>query len=78
MNDETTPDLSLLLRQQRQLLSDLGSMRDDFTVLTAIAMRLDGAMSTLPMELRAMHSQHSRLANRVRVLESAADGDSAP
>lgn len=44
-------------------------MRDDMAVLTAIAMRQDNTLSALLNEIRAMHSQHSRLANRVRTLE---------
>ena len=33
------PDQTLLASQQRQILTELGSMRDDMAVLTAIAMR---------------------------------------
>ena len=69
MSDDATPDLSLLARQQRQILTELGSVRDDLAVLTAIAMRQDATLSGLLNEVRAMHSQHSRLANRVRDLE---------
>jgi len=70
MSDDTTPDLSLLARQQRQILTEMGSMRDDLAVLTAIAMRQDGTLGALLAEVRAMHAQHSRLANRVRDLET--------
>jgi hypothetical protein len=70
MSDDTTPDLSLFARQQRQLLAEVGSIRDDIAVLTAIAMRQDGTLSALLTEVRAMHAQHSRLANRVRDLET--------
>ena len=70
MGDDAPPDLSLIARQQRQILAELGSMRDDMAVLTAIAMRQDGTLGALLNEVRAMHSQHSRLANRVRDLES--------
>jgi hypothetical protein len=70
MSDEPTPDLSLIARQQRQLLAEMGSSRDDLAVLTAIAMRQDGTLSALLNEVRAMHSQHSRLANRVREIEA--------
>ncbi len=47
MSDERddTPDLSLLARQQRQILAELGSMRDDLAVLTAIVMRQDGTLA---------------------------------
>ena len=70
MSDEPAPDLTLLARQQRQLLSEIGGMRDDLAVLTAIVMRQDGTLAALLTEVRAMHSQHSRLANRVRELDS--------
>lgn len=70
MSDDTMPDLSLLARQQRQILTEMGSMRDDLAVLTAIAMRQDGTLAALLAEVRAMHSQHSRLVNRVRDLET--------
>ena len=70
MSGDTTPDLTLIARQQRLILSELGSMRDDMAVLTAIAMRQDGTLGALLTEVRAMHSQHSRLASRVRELEA--------
>jgi len=70
MSDDATPDLSLLMRQQRQLITDMGRIRDDLAVLTAIAMRQDGSLLALLTEVRAMHSQHSRLANRVQDLEA--------
>ena len=69
MSDDTSPDLSLIARQQRQIIAELGSVRDDMNVLTAIAMRQDHTLSALLTEIRAMHSQHSRLASRVRILE---------
>jgi hypothetical protein len=70
MSDEITPDLTLLAPRQRQLLSEMGSMRDDLAVLTAVAMRQDGTLSALLAEVRAMHSRHGRLANRVRDIEA--------
>jgi hypothetical protein len=72
MADDTTPGLSLLARQQRQLLAEMGSMRDDMAVLTAIVMRQDGTLAALLTEIRAMHSQHARPGNRVRDLEHQA------
>lgn len=69
MSDEPNLDLNLIGRQLRQLISDVASLRDDMAVLTAIAIRQDGTLTSLLTELRAMHSQHSRLANRVRELE---------
>jgi hypothetical protein len=73
MSDTPEPDLSLLARQQRQILTELGSIRDDMAVLTAITLRQDATLTALLTEVRAMHSQHSRLATRVRDLEAARD-----
>ncbi len=50
-------------------MTDVSSMRDDMSVLTAIVVRQDGTMNAILGELRAMHSQHSRLGNRVRDLK---------
>ena len=70
MSDEAPADLGLIAQRQQRILTELGSMRDDLSVLTAIAMRQDGTLTALLTEVRAMHSQHSRLANRVRDLEA--------
>jgi hypothetical protein len=65
----TIPNLTILARQQRQILTELGSVRDDMAVLTAIVLRQDGTMSALLTEIRAMQGQRNRLANPVRGLE---------
>lgn len=70
MTDEPEADLGLIARQQRQLLSEMGTMRDDMAVMMAILQRVDGTMGGLVNEVRAMHSQHSRLSSRVRDLEA--------
>ena len=70
MSGESVPDMTLIARQQRQVLSEMGVMRDDMAVMMAILQRLDGTVSGLVNEIRAMHSQHSRLTNRVRDLET--------
>ena len=67
---ERQPDLGLIARQQRQILTEVGSLRDDVTVLTSIALRQDSTLTALLGEVRAMHSQHGRLVNRVRHLET--------
>jgi hypothetical protein len=64
-------DLNFLARQNERLLTDVTSMRDDMAVLTAIVMRLDGGMAGLVAELRGMHSQISRMNNRISKLEDA-------
>ncbi|MGA8757294.1 MAG: hypothetical protein WB611_13390 [Stellaceae bacterium] len=48
---------------------EMGTIRDDIQVLTAMVMRLDGTVGLVLTELQAMHSQYSRLANRVRHLD---------
>jgi hypothetical protein len=70
---DSQPDLSLFARQQRQLLTEVGSLRDDVSVLTSIVLRQDGTLKALLTELRAMDAQHRRLANRVRALETGAE-----
>jgi hypothetical protein len=62
--------LEFIARQQEQMLDQMNSFRDDMQVLTAMVMRLDGTVGLVLKELRAMHSQHSRLANRVERLET--------
>jgi hypothetical protein len=71
MSDEPTIDLAFIGRALERLTSEVMTLRDDVAVLTAITMRLDGSHTALLTELRAMHSQHSRLANRVTALEKA-------
>jgi hypothetical protein len=61
--------LEFLAHQQQRMLDEMGSVRDDMQVLTAMVMRLDGTVGLVLTELRAMHSQHQRLANRVRRIE---------
>jgi hypothetical protein len=63
--------LDFLARQQAKILDEVASLRDDMGVLTAIVIRLDGTLTALLAENRAVHSQHARLANRVRALEGA-------
>jgi hypothetical protein len=53
MSDELQPDLSLIARQQRELLYEIGALRDDIAVTTAIARRIDGTISRLVNEIRA-------------------------
>ena len=39
------------------MCDEMGSMRDDMQVLTAMVMRLDGTVGLVLTELRAVHSQ---------------------
>jgi hypothetical protein len=52
MSDDTVPGFPLLARLQRQLLMEIGSIRDDLAVLTAIAMRQDETPAALFTEAR--------------------------
>lgn len=65
------PNLELLQRQQKQILDEMGEFRDQLTVLTAICMRVEGAVNALTTEVRAVHSRHSRLERRVKELEGS-------
>lgn len=69
-------DLAYIGHALARLTTEVGALRDDMNVLTAIVMPMDSAMgrqdatmAALLTEIRAIHSQHSRLANRVRQLE---------
>ncbi len=63
------PDLAFIARHQLQILTELGSVREDLNVLTAIVLRQDATRTALLTEVRAMHAQHNRLGSRVRALE---------
>ena len=70
--DKDGVDFGLIVRLQRQMLEEMARMRDGMAVLVAITMRLDGTVSGLVQETRAMHFQHSRLGRRVRATEQPA------
>jgi hypothetical protein len=71
MSEQPTT-LEFLGRQQAKLLDEVGEFRDQLTVLTAICIRVEGAVTALTVEVRAMHSRHERLARRVGALEAGA------
>ena len=62
-------DPGYIAQALHRLTTEVASLRDDTRVLTAIVLRLDNSQGRMLEELRAMHSQHSRLSNRVRQLE---------
>ena len=64
------PDLNFLARQNERILTEIASLRDDMTVLTAMVMRLDGSHAALLQETRATHVQITRMNDRVRKLEA--------
>jgi hypothetical protein len=65
------PDLAFLAQQIERLISNDARQRDDMAVLTAIVMRLDGTVTALLQEIRALHTQVTRMNDRVRKLEDA-------
>ena len=65
------PDFNFLARQDERILTEIGSLRDDMGVLTAIVTRLDGSQAAMLQELRAHNAQIARLADRIRKLEDA-------
>ena len=65
------PDFNFLARQNERILTEIGSLRDDMGVLTAIVTRLDGSQAAMLQELRAHNAQIARLADRIRKLEDA-------
>jgi hypothetical protein len=64
------PDLNFLVRQNERILTEVGSLRDDMAVLTAMVMRLDGSHAALLQETRATHAQIARMNDRIRKLEA--------
>ena len=64
-------DLSFIATRLDRLTTEVGSLRDDMTVLTSIALRLDGTVNAVLAELRATHQQVARMNDRVRKLEDA-------
>jgi hypothetical protein len=58
------------LRMLREIRAEQQAMRDDFRVLSAIAMRIDTTTSSILEQLRLMFGAHNRLADRVRDIEA--------
>ena len=74
MSDERI-DLGYVGRALQRLTDEVASLRDDMQVLTAIVQRLDNSHTRLLTEIRATHSQVSRLGDRVRRLEAAEEDE---
>jgi hypothetical protein len=62
-------DLNSLARRIERVLSDIGMLRHDMTVMTALVSRQDATMTALLDELRAVHQQIKRMNDRVHKLE---------
>ncbi len=63
-------DLNFLARQNDRIITEVGFLRDENRVLTAIVTRLEGAQPALVQEMRALQSLIGRLDERFRKLET--------
>jgi hypothetical protein len=72
--------LEFLGRQQERILAEMRAefrvtraemqnFRDDMTVLTAIALRLENSVNSLAVQVGTMVQQHRRFDERLRALE---------
>ena len=68
-DDRPTITLDYLAEQQRRMLAEQRTMRDEMLVQGAIIRRLDGTQGPLLDELRAIHSLLARVVDRVRAVE---------
>jgi hypothetical protein len=71
MDEQIT--LEFLARRNERLISEIGSLRDEMRVMSAILMRRDvsfeksdGTIAALLNELHAIHSQISRMNQEAR------------
>jgi len=67
---DTPITLEFLAQQQGRILSEIGILRDDMMVLSAIVRRMDATMAGMLEEIRAVHAQHARLDHRVAQIEN--------
>ena len=62
-------DLNWIARQLERVLTRLGAIEDQITVLTGKAIRHDGALTGLATEFRGLAQSLSRAEHRLRKLE---------
>jgi hypothetical protein len=61
--------IEFVSRQLDRVLTRLGAIEDQITVLTGMAIRHDGALNGLATEFRGLAQAVSRIDHRVRKLE---------
>jgi hypothetical protein len=64
-----TITLELLAAQQRRILDEVASMRDDIKVPTAIVLRHEETLIRVLEQMTAMVAQNARIVDRLRVLD---------
>jgi hypothetical protein len=67
-------DLNLITRQYHQIITDVGQLRDENRVLTAMVTRLEEAQPRTLDQLRALQSLIGRMDERFRKWETETDG----
>jgi hypothetical protein len=65
----TDVSLEFVSRQLDRVLDRLGAIEDQITVLTGMAMRHDGSLAGLAVEIRGLMQSVSRAELRLRKLE---------
>jgi hypothetical protein len=64
------PDLAFIARSLKRLTTEVGSLRDDMRVLTAIVIRLDHTTERLQRLLLDGREETARMGDSVRKLEN--------
>jgi hypothetical protein len=64
-----TITLEFLAAQQRRMLDEMASMRDDIRVLTAIVLRHEETLIRVLEQITAMVAQNARIVDRLRSLD---------
>jgi hypothetical protein len=64
-----TVTLEFLAGQQRRILDEIASMRDDIKVLTAIVLRHEETLIRMLEQMTAMVAQNARIVDRLRALD---------
>jgi hypothetical protein len=67
----TEVSLEFLSRQLDRVLDRLGAIEDQITVLTGMAMRHDGSLAGLAVEMRGLVQSIARVEHRLRKVEDA-------
>lgn len=68
----TEVDLNFLAKQVDRVLTEIGSMREDMTVMMGILQRLDHSIASMGTQLTDMHAYNRRVEDRVHKLEEKA------